>query len=64
MQMVPRAVDFAGARFDLLAKGFGIEGIRVGDLADFERAFDAALQTGQPTLIDAFVDPSEYWEQM
>ena len=64
MQMAPRAVDFAGPRFDLLAQGFGIDGVRVGTQADFERAFDAALASGRPTIIDAFVDPSEYWEQM
>ncbi|MBM3531750.1 MAG: thiamine pyrophosphate-binding protein [Alphaproteobacteria bacterium] len=64
MQMAPRAVDFAGARFDRLARGFGIEGCRVGSLADFEQAFDAALRSGQPAVIDAFIDPSEYWEQM
>ncbi|MBM3547252.1 MAG: thiamine pyrophosphate-binding protein [Alphaproteobacteria bacterium] len=64
MQMAPRAVDFAGARFDRLARGFGIEGYRVGSLADFEHAFDAALASREPAIIDAFVDPSEYWEQM
>ena len=64
MQMAPRAVDFAGPRFDLLAQGFGIDGVRVGTRADFERAFDAALESGRPTVIDAFIDPSEYWEQM
>ena len=64
MEMAPRAVDFAGPRFDLLAKGFGIEGIRVETQAAFERIFEAALKTGRPTVIDAVVDPSEYWEQM
>ncbi|MSP49369.1 MAG: thiamine pyrophosphate-binding protein [Alphaproteobacteria bacterium] len=64
MQMAPRAVDFAGPRFDILAKGFGIDGTRVESQAEFERAFDAALETKRPTVIDAIVDPSEYWEQM
>ena len=64
MQMEPRAVDFTGPRFDLLAKGFGVDGIRVETQAEFERAFDAALKAKRPTVIDAVVDPSEYWEQM
>ena len=64
MQMAPRAVDFAGPRFDILAQGFGIDGVRVGTQPGFERAFDAALASGRPTIIDAFVDPAEYWEQM
>lgn len=64
MQMAPRAVDFAGPRFDQLAKGFGLDGVRVEAQANFEKAFDAALKSGRPTVIDAVVDPSEYWEQM
>jgi len=64
MQMAPRAVDFAGPRFDLLAQGFGVAGIRVETQGDFETAFDAALQSKRPTVIDAVVDPSEYWDQM
>jgi acetolactate synthase-1/2/3 large subunit len=64
MQMAPRAVDFAGPRFDLLAQGFGIDGFRAETLGEFERAFEAALATRHPTVIDAVVDPAEYWEQM
>ncbi len=64
MQMAPRAVDFAGPRFDQLAKGFGLDGVRVEAQANFEKAFDAAIKSGRPTVIDAVVDPSEYWEQM
>lgn len=64
MQMAPRAVDFAGPRFDLLAQGFGIDGFRAETLAEFERALEAALATKHPTVIDAVIDPSEYWEQM
>ena len=64
MQMASRAVDFTGPRFDLLAKGFGVEGIRVETQAEFEKAFDAALKAKRPTVIDAVVDPAEYWEQM
>ena len=64
MQMAPRAVDFSGPRFDQLAKGFGLDGVRAETQADFDKAFDAAIKSGRPTVIDAVVDPSEYWEQM
>lgn len=64
MQMAPRAVDFAGPRFDLLAQGFGAVGLRVETQAAFEDAFDAALASRKLTVIDAMVDPSEYWDQM
>ena len=64
MQMSPRAVDFAGPRFDLLANGFGIDGVRVETQVAFEQALEAALAAGRLTVIDAVVDPSEYWEQM
>jgi acetolactate synthase-1/2/3 large subunit len=64
MQMAPRAVDFSGPRFDQLAKGFGLDGIRVETQADFDKSFDAAIKSGRPTVIDAVVDPAEYWEQM
>lgn len=64
MQMAPRAVDFEGPRFDQLAKGFGIDGVRVEAQGDFDKAFEAAVKSGRPTVIDAVVDPAEYWEQM
>jgi acetolactate synthase-1/2/3 large subunit len=64
MQMAPRAVDFVGPRFDLLAQGFGAAGLRVETQEAFEAAFDAALRSKKLTVIDAVVDPSEYWDQM
>lgn len=64
MQMAPRAVDFGSTRFDRVAEGFGISGVRVETIEEFERAFAGAVAGRKPVLIDALVDPAEYWEQM
>ncbi|MBL8832335.1 MAG: thiamine pyrophosphate-binding protein, partial [Rhodospirillales bacterium] len=64
MQMAPRAVDFAGPRFDLLGQACGAVGVRVETLAAFEKAFAAAVSSRKFTVIDAVVDPAEYMEQM
>jgi acetolactate synthase-1/2/3 large subunit len=64
MGMVARGVDFRAPDFAALAKGFGADGVRVDTLADFEAAFDAALAARRLTVIEAAIDPAEYWEQM
>lgn len=64
MQLAPRAVDFGATRFDTVAKGFGADGVRVETLADFEAALAAALAARRLTVIDAVIDPAEYWDQM
>ena len=64
MRMEPRGVDFMSPDFARIAEGFGAHGVRVSDLAGFEAAFDAALASRRLTVIDALVDPAEYWEQM
>ncbi|MGE4221265.1 MAG: thiamine pyrophosphate-binding protein [Alphaproteobacteria bacterium] len=64
MQMEPRAVDFGATRFDKVAEGLGAAGVRVETQAEFEAALEAALASNRLTVIDAVVDPSEYWEQM
>lgn len=64
MQMEPRAVDFGTTRFDKVAEGFGFAGVRVETIEAFDRAFAAAVASRRPTLIDAQIDPAEYWEQM
>ncbi|MBP8295720.1 MAG: thiamine pyrophosphate-binding protein [Burkholderiales bacterium] len=64
MDMAPRGVDFASPDFARIAQGFGADGVRVDSLAAFEGAFDAALAARRLTVIEAMVDPAEYWEQM
>jgi acetolactate synthase-1/2/3 large subunit len=64
MQMAPRAVDFKGPRFDLMGQACGAVGVRVETLAEFEKAFAAAVSSRKFTVIDAVVDPAEYMEQM
>ncbi len=64
MRMSRRAVDFRSPRFDRIAEGFGARGVRVETIAEFERALREAVASRRFTVIDALVDPSEYWEEM
>ena len=64
MKMAPRGVDFRSPDFAAIARGFGADGVKTATLAEFETAFDAAVASRRLTVIDAVVDPSEYWEQM
>lgn len=64
MQMTPRAVDFESPRFDVLAEGFGAKGVRVDTIEAFAKAFNEAIVSRRLTVIDATIDPAEYWEQM
>lgn len=64
LQMAPRATDFRAPRFDAIAQGFGARGLRVESLRDFDQALRDAIAARKLTLIEAMVDPSEYWEQM
>ncbi len=58
------ATDFVAPRFDIIAEGFGAMGVRVKTIAAFEHALREAVASRRFTVIDAEVDPSEYWEQM
>lgn len=42
-----------------MARAMGAVGIRVDSLGDFRRVFAEALSSGQPTVIDAIIDPEE-----
>ena len=64
MKMSARGVDFASPDFAAIARGFGADGVKVTTIAEFEQAFDAAVASRRLTVIDAIVDPQEYWEQM
>jgi acetolactate synthase I/II/III large subunit len=48
-------VDFVNPDYIAYAKACGALGFRVNSLADFEAAFQAALASGKPTLIDASI---------
>jgi acetolactate synthase-1/2/3 large subunit len=58
------STDFVSPRFDIIAQGFGATGVRVDGIAAFDRALRDAVASRRLTVIDAEVDPSEYWEQM
>lgn len=64
MKMARRAVDFRSPRFDRIAEGFGARGVRVETIAEFDQALKEAVASRRFTVIDALVDPSEYWEEM
>ena len=64
MNMSPRATDFKSPDFAKIAEGFGAKGVRVETIEAFGKALAEAVASRRFTLIDAQVDPSEYWEQM
>ena len=64
MKMAPRGVDFRSPDFAAIARGFGAEGVRVTTLAEFDDAFEHAVASRKLTVIDAIVDPAEYWDQI
>ncbi|MGI5056738.1 biosynthetic-type acetolactate synthase large subunit [Treponema socranskii] len=51
-------LDFA-PDFVKLADAYGVTGVRVTDEAEFKKAFDAALASGKPAVIDAAIDKDE-----
>ncbi|MEJ2344654.1 MAG: thiamine pyrophosphate-binding protein [Gammaproteobacteria bacterium] len=64
MNMQARAVDFVSPRFDQIAEGFGARGVRVQSIDAFDAALREAVASRRLTVIDAQVDPSEYWDEM
>lgn len=64
LNMAPRATDFRSPDFAKIAEGFGAKGVRVETIEAFGKALTEAIASRSFTLIDAQVDPSEYWEQM
>ncbi len=64
MNMKRQGVGFRSPDFAAVAAGFGIEARRVSDIAAFEACFVDALKLGGPYVIEAMVDPAEYWDQM
>ena len=48
-------VEFANPDYVAYAKACGAQGYRVASVPEFEQAFTHALQSGQPTLIDASI---------
>jgi acetolactate synthase-1/2/3 large subunit len=45
-------VDFSDVDYAAIARGFGLDGVRVEDPADVEPALREALASGRPTLLD------------
>lgn len=64
MNMSPRATDFRSPDFAKIAEGFGATGVRVDTVEAFGKALTEAVASRRFTVIDAHVDPAEYWEQM
>ena len=48
-------VDFVNPDYVAYARACGAQGFRVASLAAFEAAFQTALASGKPTLIDASI---------
>jgi len=64
MGMGARGVDFRSPDFARIAQGYGAEGVKVDSIAGFIAAFERALAARRLTVIEAMIDPAEYWEQM
>lgn len=60
----PTGVDFRAPAFATVAQGFGIEARRVSTIGELSRAFAAALEAREPSLLDVPVDAREYASQM
>ena len=53
-------MEFLNPDYVAYAKACGADGYRVEKLEDFEPAFQKALRSNKPTLIDVVVDPDVY----
>src|SRR3979411_244290 len=51
-------VFVAGARYDKMMEAFGGVGVNVTSPDELKRAVNAAMDSGKPTLINAFIDPA------
>jgi pyruvate dehydrogenase (quinone) len=56
----PRGTSFGETDFAMVAKGFGLDSVRVDSEATLEHALETALGSGRPWLIDAMVNPEGY----
>ncbi len=55
---VATTVFVENARYDLMMKAFGGEGVNVTNPDELSRAVNAAMDSGKPTLINAVIDPA------
>ncbi|MBV1693470.1 MAG: thiamine pyrophosphate-binding protein [Hyphomicrobiales bacterium] len=64
MKMARQGVAFRSPDFAAIARGFGIAADRVTAIDAFEACLERALKGSAPHVIEAMVDPAEYWDQM
>lgn len=64
MKMARQGVAFRSPDFAAIARGFGIAAERVTAIDAFEACLERALMGTAPHVIEAMVDPAEYWDQM
>lgn len=55
---VATTVFVENARYDMMMKAFGGEGVNVTNPDELSRAVNAAMDSGKPTLINAMIDPA------
>ncbi len=55
---VATTVFVENARYDMMMKAFGGEGVNVANPDELSRAVNAAMDSGKPTLINAMIDPA------
>ncbi len=64
MDMLERGVTFWSPDFAKVGEAFGAVGVTVDSVDAFDQALRAAVASRRFTVINAMVDPSEYWDQM
>ncbi len=50
-----KVMEYEEADFSAIARGFGVDSVKVNDFVQFEDAFKRALESDKPTLIDVTV---------
>ena len=63
-QFENRGVDFSPSNFAKIAEGYGCTGIRVEAPEQLDEAFQAALASDRPAVIDIVVNPHGYDKQL
>jgi acetolactate synthase-1/2/3 large subunit len=56
----PYGTEFTNPNFLQIAAAYGLDAVRVTDVAGCASAFQRALAAGRPSLIDALIDPVSY----
>ena len=57
--MFPEGATFSPQDFSRIAQAYNCFGVRVEDPSDLQDALRAALESGQPAVVDVVIDPED-----